>query len=85
MKKTNTMTSDYSKSSFFNDGNNLFCNPPFGLLKFNGYGTFIMKYQNRQFQVSIFLANSWLKIVDEVITIIIKERGKMRKSREHMF
>ena len=44
IKKPNAMASDYSKSSLFNDGSNLFCNPPNGYLKFNACGTFAMKY-----------------------------------------
>ncbi|CAD8145897.1 unnamed protein product [Paramecium octaurelia] len=65
MKKTITLAPDYSKSSFFNDGNFLFCNTFTKQLPFTDFGTFQMKYQNKQMSVSISTSDQAIKIEDE--------------------
>ncbi|CAD8145780.1 unnamed protein product [Paramecium octaurelia] len=65
MKKTITLQSDYSKSSFFNDGKELFCNPPQFQTEFTLFGTFLMKSNNRQYTVTIFLHEFTMKIIEE--------------------
>lgn len=74
MKKTTTLQSDYSKSSFFNDGKQIFCNSPHLSMEFTQFGAFIMKYNNRQQPVTIFLHEFIMKIVEEVLILYIKER-----------
>ncbi|CAD8158566.1 unnamed protein product [Paramecium pentaurelia] len=65
MKKTITLPSDYSKSSFFNDGKELFCNSPQFQMEFTLFGTFLMKSNNRQYNVNIFLHEFIMKIIEE--------------------
>ncbi|CAD8070392.1 unnamed protein product [Paramecium sonneborni] len=65
MRKTMTLQSDYSKSSFFNDGKQLFCNPPHLQMEFTQFGNFLMKYNNRQNPTNLFLQEPIIKIVDE--------------------
>ncbi|CAD8145009.1 unnamed protein product [Paramecium pentaurelia] len=65
MKKTITLAPDYSKQSFFNDGNFLFCNALPKQLEFIDFGTFQMKYQNKQIPVSVSISEQAIKIDDE--------------------
>ncbi|CAD8074939.1 unnamed protein product [Paramecium sonneborni] len=65
MRKTVTLQFDYSKSSFFNDGKQLFCNSPQHQMEFIQFGTFLMKYNNRQNSACILLQENIIKIAEE--------------------
>ncbi|CAK81965.1 unnamed protein product (macronuclear) [Paramecium tetraurelia] len=65
MKKSTCSSSDNSKSSFFNDGNQLFTTSSYENLHFVDQGIFQMTYQKKIIIVTIYMADSILKISDE--------------------
>ncbi|CAK69376.1 unnamed protein product (macronuclear) [Paramecium tetraurelia] len=67
MKKSGGLQADHSKTSFFNDGNQLFTQLTQQNLQFQDQGSFQMKYTNRVTQINIQLAENYLKITEEVL------------------
>ncbi|CAD8147420.1 unnamed protein product [Paramecium pentaurelia] len=65
MKKSTCSLSDNSKTSFFNDGNQLFTTLPYENPQFQDQGIFQMTYQKKITIVTIYMSDTILKISDE--------------------
>ncbi|CAD8055873.1 unnamed protein product [Paramecium sonneborni] len=66
MKKSGGYQDDQSKTSFFNDGNQLFTQIIDENLQFQDQGSFQMKYINKVSTIKLYFANNYLKIIDEI-------------------